>query len=175
MIPLAMSSFLSSEPAHSRFLLYSKGKTATYTSRLDPRCCFCLYIPSTHPIEHAYNGSIGDKSKTCPLVVLMHHAMVNGHSLRDSWSDWAEQQQCVLLVPIFPYTISQVCISRNIADWQRSFHDYYKYMRSPDDPEARRYDLLLLDMVDQVNEQWGSTQTDRFCIAGYSAGGQVSV
>lgn len=51
----------------------------------------------------------------------------------------------------------------------------YKLVRydAPGD-ESVRYDLILLDMIRHISDQWGSIQTDRFHLAGFSGGAQVS-
>ncbi|RSH87090.1 hypothetical protein EHS25_003579 [Saitozyma podzolica] len=167
---LAVSSVISgsrllTQPPQSRYLLYSKGRTAIFACEADPRASFCLYIPSTHPVERLYKGeSIEGCNSTFPLVVLIHHAGLNGQSLRDDWSEWAENHQCVVLSPMFPYSFRG----------NDEFADYYKYMKDPDPSNPVRYDLLLLDMVETASREWGFIDTDRFCLAGYSAGGQAS-
>lgn len=178
---------LLTQPPQSRYLLYSKGRTAVFSCEADPRASFCLYIPSTHPVERLYKGeSIGNFDSTFPLVVLIHHAGLNGQSLRDDWSEWAENHQCVVLSPMFPYSFRGV--SGNTSSLRSGldtvleltfakddeFADYYKYMKDPDPSNPVRYDLLLLDMVETASREWGFIETDRFCLAGYSAGGQVS-
>lgn len=37
-----------------------------------------------------------------------------------------------------------------------------------------RYDLTLFDILEQVKQDWGFLDIDRFGLAGYSGGGQVS-
>jgi poly(3-hydroxybutyrate) depolymerase len=187
---LAVSSVISgsrllTQPPQSRYLLYSKGSTAIFACEADPRASFCLYIPSTHPVERLYKGeSIEGCKSTFPLVVLIHHAGLNGQSLRDDWSEWAENHQCVVLSPMFPYSFRGVSgktsslhfgldADANVAK-NDEFADYYKYMKDPDPSNPVRYDLLLLDMVETTSSEWGFIDTDRFCLAGYSAGGQVS-
>lgn len=35
-----------------------------------------------------------------------------------------------------------------------------------------RYDTVLFDMIDTVSQEWGSIQTDKFSLVGFSGGGQ---
>lgn len=103
------TSFLLSQPPKSRYLLYSKGRSAIYQCEADPRFSYCMYIPRSHPVERLYHGEdISKRTDEYPLTVLIHHAYLNGQSLRDDWADWAEENQTVLLCPIFPYSFPSV-------------------------------------------------------------------
>lgn len=177
-------SHLLDKPKGSRFLLYSKLKTASFTCEADPRASFCLYIPMTHPVSRLHAGeSLDPHQPAYPLVVLIHHTYLNGESMRNFFSDWAENNQCVLLSVLFPFSFRPVSsldydtgvFSRRCL-WQNGeFADYYKYMRDPSPTDPVRYDLLILDMIRTVDREWGSIETERFCIAGYSAGGQAAL
>lgn len=112
---------LLTQPPQSRYLLYSKGRTAVFACEADPRASFCLYIPSTHPVERLHKGeNIEGFDSTFPLVVLIHHAGLNGQSLRDDWTEWAENHQCVILSPMFPYSFRGVStVARNAMEVHR--------------------------------------------------------
>ena len=98
------TSFFYTQPPDSRFLAVAKGKTATYQCKLDPRASFCLYIPPTHPVAKLSEGvDIDFDQPDFPLVVLAHHSGLNSQSGRDDWSDWAANNNVVILSVLFPY------------------------------------------------------------------------
>jgi len=115
----------------------------TYTYFRDPRFTYTLYIPaSSSPLPFT-------------LTVLIHGIQRNVEAMLDSYKEFADQNQCVLFVPLFPegqHYIELISPSGNI-----------------------RYDLLLLDMIDEmknIHHHHQMINIDKFLLHGFSAGGQ---
>ena len=125
---------------------YDSGFTPWMTSRMHPRFPLSLYVPKS--------TSAGERS---PLLVLIH-GTTRKDWLRDSFRDFAERTGTVLLAPLFP-------VGAAAAD---DVHGY-KWL----DAHGMRFDLLLLDMIDQAAETW-PIATNRFALFGFSGGGQFA-
>ncbi len=125
---------------------YDSGFTPWMTSRMNPRFPLCLYVPeSTSPSERS------------PLLVLVH-GTTRRDWMRDSFRDFAERTGTALLLPLFP-------VGAAAPDDVHGF----KWI----DAHDVRYDLLLLDMIEQAAEIW-PIATNRFALFGYSGGGQFA-
>ena len=125
---------------------YDSGFTPWMTSRMNPRFSLCLYVPeSTSPSERS------------PLLVLVH-GTTRRDWMRDSFRDFAERTGTALLLPLFP-------VGAAAPDDVHGF----KWI----DAHDVRYDLLLLDMIEQAAEIW-PIATNRFALFGYSGGGQFA-
>ena len=128
---------------------YARGRTSFFASRMDQRFSWCAYVPSGH-------DPAGDEM--LDLVVLVHGSLRGANILRDEFSAFAEENRCFLLAPFFPCGIEDLDDTHN-----------YKLMLWRD----IRYDLLLLDMVEQVAERY-RVRKDRFMMHGFSGGGQFA-
>ncbi len=126
---------------------YELGRTPLFASRMDQRFSYCCYIPSN------YNP---DGDKIYPLVVLVHGSLRDADILRDEFMDFAEEHQCILLAPLFPCAIGK----------QGELHNYKKIIY-----EGIRYDLILLDMIEEVAAQY-RVEKEKFLLHGFSGGGQ---
>jgi len=55
----------------------------------------------------------------------------------------------------------------------------YKYIlhpaETPPQGNRKRYDLILFDILQQLKDDWGFVDIERFGLAGFSGGGQVSL
>ncbi len=125
---------------------YDSGFTPWMASRMDPRFSFALYVP----------GSVSQDSLS-PVLVLIH-GTTRKDSFRDGFREFSERTGTVLLAPLFP-------VGAAAAD---DIHGY-KWI----DGHGVRFDLLLLDMIDQAAEIW-PLASDRFALFGYSGGGQFA-
>ena len=125
---------------------YDSGFTPWMTSRANPRFPFSLYVPKAI-----------SANEPPPLLVLIH-GTTRKDWMRDSFRDFAERSGTVLLAPLFP-------VGAAAAD---DVHGY-KWI----DAHGMRFDLLLLDMIDQAAETW-PLATNRFALFGYSGGGQFA-
>ena len=125
---------------------YDSGFTPWMTSRMNPRFPLSLYVPKST-----------SASGSSPLLVLIH-GTTRRDWMRDSFRDFAERTGTVLLAPLFP-------VGAAAAD---DVHGY-KWI----DAHGTRFDLLLLDMIDQAAEMW-PLATSRFALFGFSGGGQFA-
>lgn len=123
---------------------YDTGFTPWVTSRHDPRFCWSLYVPKS-----------ASDDTPAPLLVLVHDVLRNDY-FRPGYRDYAERTGTVLLTPLFPLG----------AAGPGDLHGFKELVG-----HGLRYDLLLLDMIDEAAAMW-NLQTERFAIHGYSAGGQ---
>ena len=113
---------------------------------MNPRFPLSLYVPES-----------ASASVHCPLLVLIH-GTTRKDWLRDGFRDFAERTGTVLLAPLFPVG----------AAAQDDVHGY-KWL----DAHGMRFDLLLLDMIDQAAEI-RPLATNRFALFGFSGGGQFA-
>ncbi len=125
---------------------YDTGFTPWIASRTDPRFALSLYVPKSLP-----------QGVLAPLLVLIHGTS-RRDNFRDGFRDFAERTGTVLLAPLFPVGAA--------AD--DDVHAY-KWI----DGHGVRFDLLLIDMIDQAAEIW-PLANDRFALFGYSGGGQFA-
>ena len=125
---------------------YDTGFTPWMASRLDPRFALSLYVPQSLP-----------RNRTAPLLVLVH-GTTRRDNFRDAFRDFAERTGTVLLAPLFPVG----------AAVPGDVHGY-KWIEA----HGVRFDLLLLDMIDQAAGIW-PLAADRFALFGYSGGGQFA-
>lgn len=125
------------------------GKTSFFASQYDQRFSYCLYVPKGYQV---------DDEQTYPLLTIVHGSLRNAEGYRDRLADFAEQQQCIVLCPLFPNGI----IERNEPN-------NYKEIEY----QGIRYDLVLLAMVDEVAETY-RVDAERFMLYGFSGGGQFS-
>lgn len=126
---------------------YNLGRTPLFASRMDQRFSYCCYIPR----NYQPNGD-----KVHQLVVLVHGSLRDADILRDEFMDFAEEHQCLVLAPLFPCAIGK----------PGELHNYKRIIY-----EDIRYDLILLDMIEEVAEQY-RIDKEKFLLHGFSGGGQ---
>ncbi|MFC3982979.1 hypothetical protein [Streptosporangium jomthongense] len=129
--------------------IYDIGRTPMYASQYDQRFSYCLHVPDDYS---------ADSGKVYSLAVLVHGTERDVQTYRDSFADFSEANDCVVLVPLFPVGIPDP-----------GEFDGYKYLRHGD----IRFDLILLAMVEEVT---GTYRVDsrRFLLFGFSGGGHFA-
>ncbi|EUB98912.1 hypothetical protein PMI07_005193 [Rhizobium sp. CF080] len=128
---------------------YRRGRTPFFASRMDQRFSWCCYMPSGYdPAGETVH----------PLAVLVHGSLRDADILRDEFIDFAEEQQCVLLAPLFPAGIHD----------PEDLHNY-KHMIY----HGIRYDLVLLDMIEELAARY-RVRRDRVLMHGFSGGAQFA-
>jgi predicted peptidase len=126
--------------------VYERGETTLFASRSDQRFSYCMYVPKAYE----------EDDSAYPLVIPVHGSGRGAQSFRSKFIDFAEANQCIILAPLFPCGIIE---PREM--------DNYKFIKFHD----IRYDLVLLDMVDEIAERY-RVSPDRFLIHGFSGGAQ---
>lgn len=129
-------------------LLY--GATPALTYQQDKRFCYFLYVPASARHEPPAAGY--------PLVVLVHGTARTVEGYRSGFAEFAEEQQCILLLPLFPVGIDTAL---DLDEYKRLQHGQL------------RYDQILLGMVDEVATIY-PVQSNRFLLHGFSGGGQFT-
>lgn len=128
--------------------LFGHGKAAIFSSRVDPRFCYTMYVPP----------GIGAPGAEPPeLIVAIHGSSRDSFmDFRDGFAEFGRWLNCVILCPLFP-----------IGVFGDDNGESYKYLKERD----LRYDQVLLGMVDELAQRLG-TRFERFGMWGYSGGGQ---
>ena len=124
---------------------YDLGKSAIFASKSDQRFSYCTYIPSSYK-----PGQKNDYK----LLVLIHSSDRSNQDLRDYFIDFAEQNNFILLSPLFPCGIEE-----------ENDYDNYKYVKYKDN----RFDLILLSMISQVSTKY-NLSWKKFNMYGFSGG-----
>lgn len=130
-------------------LFYGRGKTPFYSCRADNRFSYCAYVPTT------WDGVSDAQFK---VIVLVHGTGRTAESYRNQYASFAEEQNCVIVAPLFPGGIT--------APWELNS---YKWMSV----NGIRFDKILLSMLDEISE---ITPIDRsrFLLHGFSGGGHFA-
>lgn len=128
--------------------IYDLGPTVIFSCKADPRFQFCLYVPP----------QVGRGAKVDLLVAVHGTGRTSFLDFRDGFSEFGRWNDVAILCPIFPVGVR--------GDGARSG---YKYMAEGD----IRYDLLLLEMVQQAAEMYGQ-DWGRFALFGFSGGGHFA-
>lgn len=135
--------------ASQPFGWHDKHYTPFQASQLDPRFSYMLYVP----LDYEPEGT-----KTYPLVVLMHGTERWPHSYLEHNSAFAEENDVILLAPLFP----------NNTHGNQDLENYKLI-----DYKGTRYDLVLLSMVDEVAAKY-RLRDNKFYLHGFSGGGHFS-
>lgn len=112
---------------------YDLGKSAVFASQTDQRFSYCVYVPSTYK---------ANQSNPHKLLTLIHGSDRENQSLRDHFIDFAEDNHCIILAPLFPCGITDP-----------SDTDNYKYIQYKD----IRFDQILLAMVEEISAKYRIT------------------
>jgi hypothetical protein len=126
----------------TNFAFDDRTMATTYAYSRDPRFTYTLYVPAS------------SSPQPLTLTVLIHGIQRNVEAMLDSYKEFADQNQCVLFVPLIPqgeHYIELISSSGNI-----------------------RYDLLLLEMIDEMKNVHPMINTNKFLLHGFSAGGQFA-
>ncbi len=128
--------------------IYDLGKTAMFACKADPRFHYCLYVPPGVA-----------EGETVDLLVAVHGSTRTSFlEFRDGFAEFGRWHRCAVLCPVFPIGVR--------GDDERSG---YKYMIEGD----IRYDLLLLNMVEEVAAKYRQNW-QRFAVFGFSGGGHFA-
>ncbi len=128
--------------------IYDLGPTAIFASKADPRFHYCLYVPP----------QVGRGAKVDLLVAVHGTTRTSFLEFRDGFAEFGRWNDVAVLCPIFPVGVR--------GDGARSG---YKYMAEGD----IRYDLALLDMIDEVATKYDQDWS-RFAVFGFSGGGHFA-
>jgi poly(3-hydroxybutyrate) depolymerase len=123
---------------------YWLGRTPTVACRADPRFSYCLYVPASY----------AQRTERATLLVVLHDTLRNHQALRESFVDYAERANAIVLAPLFPAGIGTP-----------EDLDHYKYLRFGD----IHFDEVLLAMVAEVSAKYGVGEA-RFSMFGFSGG-----
>lgn len=132
-----------------RLSFYQFGATTMFASRMDQRFSYCLYVPESYD-EH--------QPGEYRLIVAIHGTGRDAPRLRNEFIEFAEAEQCIVLVPLFPAGIGTP-----------GELNAYKYLAGED----VRYDLVLLDMVAEIEEAY-RLDFQTFFLTGFSGGGHFT-
>ncbi|MEU1252552.1 PHB depolymerase family esterase [Streptomyces chartreusis] len=135
-------------PADHPGVSFLTGPTAQFALARDQRFSYSLYVPNGH----------GPDGPPRELVIAVHGTRRRAETLRNAFAEFAERQDCVVLVPLFPAGIT----GPNDVD-------SYKLLS----PTGFRADEMLLAMVEEAAARW-HVRTDRFHLHGFSGGGQFA-
>lgn len=128
--------------------IYDLGPTAIFASKADPRFHYCLYVPP----------QVGRGAKVDLLVAVHGTTRTSFLEFRDGFAEFGRWNDVAVLCPIFPVGVR--------GDDARSG---YKYMAEGE----MRYDLALLDMIDEVATKYDQDWS-RFAVFGFSGGGHFA-
>ena len=124
------------------------GRTLLIASRRDQRFSFCAYVPDA--------GDLPGLNR--PVLLAVHDTFRDIGALREAFVGLADECRCVVLLPLFPAAIGDP-----------NDVDNYKQVAYRD----IRFDLIVLDMLDEMAERWG-VLADRCFLFGFSGGAQFA-
>ncbi|MBT0585168.1 hypothetical protein [Alteromonas oceanisediminis] len=128
---------------------YDWGTTPFFALQHDKRVSYCLFVPETYEEE---------SDKRYELIVLIHGTERGASKYRDSFVDFANSYDCIVLAPLFPVGL---CGPGEL--------DNYKLIKQGD----FRFDNLLLEMVNEVNAKY-RLASEKFFLHGFSGGGHFT-
>ncbi|MES0884913.1 alpha/beta hydrolase [Roseibium sp. SCP14] len=143
-----MLPFVSEDPTERRAGLYDTGKTTLYACKADPRFSYGLYVPP----------DMATREDQPNLIVSVHGTLRKQTSYRDAFSEFGRYNNCVVLAPLFPVGVR----GDDAADG-------YKYLLEGE----IRYDLVLLEMVEEVERRLRRA-FPKFMMFGFSGGGHFT-
>ena len=124
------------------------GHTPWFAYQGDPRFSYGLYIPRDgEELEHA------------ELLVVVHGTDRRAQSDLDTWAEFAEERNLVIMAPLFPVGID----GPDDLDGYKSIEN-----------AGVRYDQVLFGMLDEIRLRWG-VDSGRCHLAGHSGGGQFAL
>jgi len=123
------------------------GRLGMLASLAQPGFGYFAYVPLSYMLEPR-----GDAR----LIVAVHGSSRNAREQRDAFACLAEAQGCFVLAPVFPIEMDQ-----QVPD------EAYKHIVGG----SRRYDRILLDMIDEFAGQVGLSFS-RIVFFGFSGGAQ---
>lgn len=137
-------------PGHGKKLSYYQfGATSMYACQFDQRFSYCLYVPDSYS---------EDEDRRYQLIVAVHGTGRDAYACRDLFADFCEENECIVLAPLFPCGIEEPGELSN-----------YKFIEY----RGIRFDHVLLAMVDEVSAVW-RLHSERFMLTGFSGGGHFT-
>jgi len=134
----------------SKSKYFKRGKTTHFMCQFDNRFSYSLYVPEQYD---------EDNNKSYNLAVIVHGSLRNAQEYRDEFIDFAERTNTVILSPLFPGGITN--------KWES---DSYKFVRV----DGEKFDIVLLEMIEEVGEEFKKVNIEKFLMHGYSGGGQFA-
>jgi poly(3-hydroxybutyrate) depolymerase len=127
---------------------YTTGATPLFAAQADQRFSYCLYVPTGHT----------PAALPLPILVIQHGTPRTAMACRDRYVDFAEEQRCIVLAPLFPAGIGEPMELNG-----------YKLIAK----HGVRYDRVLLSIVDEVAAAYNA-RSATFYLHGFSGGGQFA-
>lgn len=137
------------EPTRNPVRYYGYGRTSVFACQADQRFSYCLYVPEEYDSR---------ATTQYPLVVAVHGTERGFQYYRDSFAKLAQERRCIVLAPLFPIGINKPDELEN-----------YKFIEM----DGIRFDLLLLQMIDEVGEVY-RLDSERLLMYGFSGGGHFT-
>lgn len=132
-------------PIKTKLTGYDLGKTSIYAFKNDQRFSYCAYVPTSYK---------PDQKNDHNLIVVIHGSDRNNQTLRDHFAAFAEENNCIILSPLFP------CGIEDFDD-----KDNYKYIAY----NELRFDDLLLGLIDDMSLKY-KIKWPKFSLFGFSGG-----
>lgn len=129
--------------------MYDYGKTTLHACQYDLRFSYFAYIPTTYS---------EDVNKKYPLTVIVHGTNRPVQQYRDAFIEFAEENESIILVPVFP---AGIAFPGELSS--------YKFIRY----QGIEYDKILFAMIDELSEKY-RIQTEQFLLHGFSGGGHFA-
>jgi pimeloyl-ACP methyl ester carboxylesterase len=123
------------------------GRTPFFVAPTEPRCSYCAYVPRSWTPE-----------ARMPVLVAVHGTGRNVGALREGLVPFADRHELIVVTPLFPAGI----------DDPDDVHNYKTL-----DANGIRFDLVLLDILEQVRVRWNA-RVDTVLLCGHSGGGQFA-
>lgn len=132
--------------AHPGRRLLTK-RTPFFAAPGEPRCSYCVYVPTSWTPETELS-----------VLVAVHGTGRSVGELREGFIPFAERHRLIVVFPLFPVGIDDP-----------DDVDAYKLL----DARGIRFDLVLLDILEQVRFRWNA-RVESVLLCGHSGGGQFA-
>jgi poly(3-hydroxybutyrate) depolymerase len=124
------------------------GRTPLWSSQVDQRCSWSLYVPSSY----------SEEDRAHRVIVGIHGTGRDVDATRENLIALAESTSSVVVAPLFPCGLVR----------PNDVHNYNLPSFA-----GMRFDLILLGMLDEITERF-NVDTKRFVLCGFSGGGQFA-
>lgn len=155
-VPFGLEDALTGSNVPLKFLDAARmtGDFPFVASRQDPGITYAVYVPEAH-----YTPTPDDTHPKIPLLIDIHGTArdISAIQLEKAHRGFAKDTPCAVVQPLFPAGFMAI-----------NDMDSYKVLRA----ESFRYDLALLNIVDEIAYRWPGIETDKFFMMGFSGGGQ---
>jgi poly(3-hydroxybutyrate) depolymerase len=123
------------------------GRTPLFAAPSEPRCSYTTYLPGSYD----WDGRPG-------VLVAVHGTGRDVERTRDRFRELAEEQDLIVVAPLFPAGIDDPDDLNN-----------YKFLEY----STIRFDLVLLRILDEVAQRWNA-RTGQVLLCGHSGGAQFA-